>query len=108
MIYLGIIEQNINELIQAYAFIMLQKAKDGNNGDLNKDDPYVSSLQNMLAVGPIHEPIHGRPRVEPPLYYDDLSDDGVSDGINEKPLKFEEFQQRVQQMDLKFKGNKYK
>lgn len=99
MVYLGIIEQNINEIIQAYAFIKLQKFKDDNNGDLDQEDPYVSSLQNMLTVGPTHEPIHGRPRVEPPLYYDDLSDDGLSDGMNEKPLKFEEFQKRVQQIE---------
>jgi coiled-coil domain-containing protein 63/114 len=106
MIYLGIIEQNINEIIQAYAFIKTQRLKDDNDGELDKDDPYVASLQNMLAVGPTHEPMHGRPRVEPPLYYDDLSDDGVSDGTNEKPLKFEEFQQRVEQMqkaDMKSK-----
>jgi len=99
MVYLGIIEQNINEIIQAYAFIMIQKFKDENNGDLDKDDPYVSSLQNMLTVGPTHEPMHIRPMVEPPLYYDDLSDDGISDGDNAKPLKFEEFQKRVQQME---------
>lgn len=105
MIYLGIIEQNINEIIQAYAFIKTEKAKQY-DGDEDKEDPYVASLQNMLAVGPTHEPMHGRPRVEPPLYYDDLSDDGLSDGTNEKPLKFEEFQQRVEQMqkqDMKSK-----
>lgn len=107
MIYLGIIEQNITEIIQAYAFIKTERAKQNKDGDEDKDDPYIASLQNMLAVGPTQEPSHGRPRVEPPLYYDDLSDDGLSDGTNEKPLKFEEFQQRVEQMQKQeLKGKK--
>jgi chromosome segregation ATPase len=36
MIYLGIIEQNINEIIQAYAFIMTERAQQNGNGDKDK------------------------------------------------------------------------
>ena len=102
MVYLGIIEQKINEIIQAYAYIKTEKAKEA-------EDPYLASLQNMLAIGPNQEPTHGRPRIDPPLYHDELSDDGLSDGTNEKPLKFEEFQQRVEMMqkqEMKGKKNK--
>lgn len=106
MIYLGIIEQNINEIIQAYAFIKIERAKQS-EGDDYKEDPYVASLQNMLAVGPTNETIHEKSEVRPSYYYDDLSDDGLSDGTNDKPLKFEEFQQKAEQIQIHdMKGKK--
>jgi hypothetical protein len=64
----------------------------------------------MLAVGPAHEATTEKKQVDIPAFfdssgnqknfklYDDMSDDGLSEGTNEKPLKFEEFQQRVEQM----------
>jgi len=97
IVYLGIIEQKINEIIQAYAFIKTEKAK-MHQEDEDKEDPYLASLQNMLAIGPNQEPTYGRIRVEVPSFHDELSDDGLSEGTNDKPLKFEEFQQRAEMM----------
>ena len=98
LVYLGIIEQKINEIIQAYAFIKTEKAKHTGDDINSKEDPYLASLQNMLAIGPNQEPTYGRIRVEVPSFHDELSDDGLSDGTNDKPLKFEEFQQRAEIM----------
>jgi hypothetical protein len=50
----------------------------------------------MLAIGPNQEPGHGPLRIEPPSFGDDVSDDGLSDATNEKPLGIEEFKQRVE------------
>lgn len=108
MVYLGIIEQKINEIIQAYAFIKTEKAKINQEEDEDKEDPYLASLQNMLAIGPNQEPTNGKVRVDLPIHVDDISDDGLSDGTNEKPLKFEEFQQRVEMMQKQESKSKKK
>ena len=106
MIYLGIIEQKINEIIQAYAFIKTEKAKIINEEDEDQEDPYLASLQNMLAIGPNQERTDNRLRVDIPAFHDHGSDDGLSDGTNEKPLKFEELQQRVEEAKKKESKNK--
>lgn len=108
LVYLGIIEQKINEIIQAYAFIKTEKAKQNGDDVNSKEDPYLASLQNMLAIGPNQEPTYGRVRVDIPSFHDEASEDGLSDGTNDKPLKFEEFQQRAEIMVKQDNKNKKK
>ncbi len=74
MTYLGIIEQKINELLQTYA-VMQQERIRRERGMLDKDDPYMKSLENMLAIGPNQPPTYSGARIEIPTSLEDQSDD---------------------------------
>ena len=89
MTYMGIIEQRINEILQAYAYIQQQKQNE------NEDNLRLDGI-NMGGNGANLATSHGPLRIEPPSFGEDLSDDDLSDEGSEKPLGIEEFKQRVE------------
>ena len=50
MMYLGMIEDMINEMIKQYAFLLAQKLKQAKN--LDDDDPVIVTLNNILMIAP--------------------------------------------------------
>ena len=44
-----------------------------------------------LGIGPTLAPTHGPLRIEPPSFWEEQSDDELSDEASEKPLGIEEF-----------------
>lgn len=50
MMYLGMIENMINEMIKQYAYLLAQKLKSAKN--LDDDDPVIVTLNNILMVAP--------------------------------------------------------
>ena len=50
MMYLGMIENMINEMIKQYAYLLAQKLKQAKN--LDDDDPVIVTLNNILMVAP--------------------------------------------------------
>lgn len=50
MIYLGMIEDMINDMIKQYAYLLAQKLKTAKN--LEDDDPVILTLNNILMVAP--------------------------------------------------------
>lgn len=98
MIYLGIIEQRVTELLYAYALTQQEKAK-REKGSLEQDDAYVEAIDNpmfLMQVGPSTDVMYGPTRIEIPSNGEDNDDDAMSDVTNEKPLGIEEFKQRVE------------
>lgn len=82
---MGIIEQRINEILQAYGYIQQQKQFE------NEDVDGFNA-----GSGPQIVPSHGPLRIEPPSFGEELSEDDLSDEASEKPLGIEEFKQRVE------------
>ena len=93
MTYMGIIEERINELLQAYSYIEMQNKKQDDNNDNNniKIDMNIGAGVSANLAN-----THGPLRIEPPSFGEDLSDDELSDEASEKPLGIEEFKQRVE------------
>ena len=50
MMYLGMVEEMINEMIKQYAYLLAQKLKV--TKDLEDDDPVIVTLHNILMVAP--------------------------------------------------------
>lgn len=50
MMYLGMIEDMINDMIKQYAYLLAQKLKQAKN--LEDDDPVIITLNNILMVAP--------------------------------------------------------
>ena len=50
MVYLGMIEDMINEMIRQYAYLLAQKIK--HNKQLDDDDPVIVTLNNILMIAP--------------------------------------------------------
>ena len=50
MMYLGMIEDMINEMIRQYAYLLAQKIK--NTKQLDDDDPVIVTLNNILMIAP--------------------------------------------------------
>ena len=50
MMYLGMIENMINDMIKQYAYLLAQKLKTAKN--LEEDDPVIVTLNNILMVAP--------------------------------------------------------
>ena len=50
MVYLGMIEDMINEMIKQYSFLLAQKLKQAKN--LEDEDPVIVTLNNILMVAP--------------------------------------------------------
>ena len=50
MMYLGMVEEMINEMIKQYAYLLAQKLKV--TKDLDDDDPVIVTLHNILMVAP--------------------------------------------------------
>jgi len=50
MMYLGMVEDMINEMIKQYAFLLAQKLKV--TKELDDDDPVIVTLHNILMVAP--------------------------------------------------------
>ena len=50
MLYLGMIEDMINEMIKQYAFLLAQKLKQARG--LDDDDPIIVTLNNILMIAP--------------------------------------------------------
>jgi len=48
--YLGMVENMINEMIKQYAYLLAQKLKSAKN--LDDDDPVIVTLNNILMVAP--------------------------------------------------------
>ena len=44
-----------------------------------------------MGIGPTIAPAHGPLRIEPPSFWEEASDDDMSDEASEKPLGIEEF-----------------
>jgi len=53
MVYLGMVEKMINEMIKQYAYLLAEKLKV--NKELSNDDPIIVTLQNILMVAPKQE-----------------------------------------------------
>ena len=54
MLYLGMVEEMINDMIKQYAYLLAQKLK--LSKDLDDDDPVIVTLHNILMVAPKTEP----------------------------------------------------
>ena len=50
MLYLGMIEDMINEMIKQYAYLLAKKLKTAKN--LEDDDPMIVTLNNILMIAP--------------------------------------------------------
>ena len=50
MMYLGMIETMINEMIRQYAYLLAQKIK--HTKQLDDDDPVIVTLNNILMIAP--------------------------------------------------------
>lgn len=50
MMYLGMIEDMINEMIKQYAYLLAQKIKQAKQ--LDDDDPVIVTLNNILMIAP--------------------------------------------------------
>ena len=50
MMYLGMIEDMINEMIKQYAYLLAQKIKQAKS--LDDDDPVIVTLNNILMIAP--------------------------------------------------------
>ena len=50
MMYLGMIEDMINEMIKQYAYLLAQKIKTAKS--LEDDDPVIVTLNNILMIAP--------------------------------------------------------
>ena len=50
MMYLGMIEDMINEMIKQYAYLLAKKLKQAKN--LEDDDPIIVTLNNILMIAP--------------------------------------------------------
>ena len=50
MLYLGMIEDMINEMIKQYAYLLAKKLKTAKN--LEDDDPIIVTLNNILMIAP--------------------------------------------------------
>ena len=50
MLYLGLIEDMINEMIKQYAYLLAKKLKTAKN--LEDDDPIIVTLNNILMIAP--------------------------------------------------------
>mmetsp|Transcript_42698 Transcript_42698/g.65532 ORF Transcript_42698/g.65532 Transcript_42698/m.65532 type:complete len:116 (+) Transcript_42698:1088-1435(+) len=50
MLYLGMIEDMINDMIKQYAYLMAQKLKSAKN--LDDDDPIIVTLNNIMMIAP--------------------------------------------------------
>jgi hypothetical protein len=48
--YLGMVEEMINEMIKQYAYLLAQKLKV--TKELDDDDPVIVTLHNILMVAP--------------------------------------------------------
>ena len=97
MIYMGIIEQRINELLQIYNYIQ-QQEKNNEKGlhiqNFNKDND--DDMLNLGMGGTQLIQTHAPMRIEPPSFGEGLSEDDLSDDGSEKPLGIEEFKLRVE------------
>jgi hypothetical protein len=99
MMYLGMIEQRTNELIQLYL-------SRGHHDD--EDDDAVSTSSGMLSIGPLQPFGAVRPSISPPTTGEGLSDDDDEDSGEERPLTREELLHKTKKMMQQQKKNKKK
>ena len=92
MMYLGMIENMINDMIKHYAYLLAQKLKQAKN--LEDDDPVIVTLNNILMVAP---------KVEQGKYDLSIKDEIAKEEEDmdqyeedEKPLTQEEFKKIFQ------------
>ena len=103
MMYLGMVEEMINEMIKQYAYLLAQKLKV--TKDLDDDDPVIVTLHNILMVAPKTEA--GKYELTVSKLYlinllvleDEIAkEEEEISGYDEddKPLTFDDFKKRFQ------------
>ncbi|GAQ83044.1 hypothetical protein KFL_001330270 [Klebsormidium nitens] len=98
MLYLGIIEQRTNEILQMYAIHMArQRGKDLDDGlsAVPRGDPLRPSGM-LLVAGPLAPPGSVHVGIEPPSTGDDYaSDDDSDEEVDDRPMTREELEDRT-------------
>lgn len=97
LVYLGIIEQKIQEMLYTYGKFKEEKVK-RDRGIMDPNDPQIKSIESLYQVGPSQPMAHMAPRIEIPTSLEEQSDDDdMSQAANQKPMGIEEFRQKVEQ-----------
>ena len=92
MMYLGMIENMINEMIKQYAYLLAQKLKQAKN--LEDDDPVIVTLNNILMVAPKVEGQKNELTIKDEIQREE--DDISQFDEDDKPLTQEEFKKIFQ------------
>lgn len=88
--YLGMVEEMINEMIKQYAYLLAQKLKV--TKDLDDDDPVIVTLHNILMVAPKTEAGKYDLTIKDEIAKEE--DDIKVIDEDEKPLTFNDFKER--------------
>jgi hypothetical protein len=92
MMYLGMVEEMINEMIKQYAYLLAQKLKV--TKDLDDDDPVIVTLHNILMVAPKTE--NGKYELTVKDEIAKEEEDISAYDEDDKPLTFDDFKKRFQ------------
>lgn len=98
MIYLGMIEDMINEMIKQYAFLLAQKIK--HTKQLDDDDPVVVTLYNILMIAPKVERDQNQANTLKEEINKKEDEINATYDEDEKPLSYEEFHKICQQVNM--------
>jgi hypothetical protein len=92
MMYLGMVEEMINEMIKQYAYLLAQKLKV--TKDLDDDDPVIVTLHNILMVAPKTEAGKYDLTVKDEIAKEEEDISAYEE--DDRPLNFEDFKKRFQ------------
>lgn len=101
MMYLGMIEDMINEMIKQYAYLLAQKIKQAKS--LDDDDPVIVTLNNILMIAP---KVEGGQKYDQMTVKDEIAkeEDEISlQDDEDKPLTQDDFNKICQ---IKYAMNK--
>jgi hypothetical protein len=92
MMYLGMVEEMINDMIKQYAYLLAQKLKV--TKELDDDDPVIVTLHNILMVAPKTEGNKQEMTVKDEIAKEEEDIQAYEE--DDKPLTFEDFKKRFQ------------
>jgi hypothetical protein len=90
MVYLGMVEKMINEMIKQYAYLLAEKLKIGK--DLTPDDPVIVTLHNILMVAPKQDGSKSELNINDVLREDEDNNDGMED--EDMPMYYGDFKKK--------------